>query len=192
LTATLTLTFEGAAGVDDPNIVFANGTRTFTFNIAANTTAAPTIALQTGTDAGAITITLSSIVITSSSQNITPDVAPVIITIAAEPPVITSMTLTRSGNSITANIMGYSNTRDMTQAAFTFTGADGGMIDDPNITVPANTLFSAWYTATASDAFGSEFLYTQNFTLNDENANIGQVTVTLTNSSGTSGSATAQ
>ena len=116
--------------------------------------------------------------------------APVVITIPAEAPAITSMTLVRSGNTITANIMGYSNTRDMTEAAFTFTSA--AAIDDPDITVPETALFGGWYSTAPSDAFGSEFLYTQAFTLNDDSSNISQVTVTLTNSAGTSSSATAQ
>ena len=189
LTATFTLTFEGAEGVDDPNIVFANGTRTYSFNIPANVTGAPTVQLQSGTDAGNITITLS-IALTANGQDVTPNVNPVVINIPTEAPVITSMTLIRSGDTITANIMGFSNTRDMTQAAFTF--ASYAAINNPNISVPETTLFGDWYSTTPSDAFGSEFLYTQAFTLNDDNSNISQITVTLTNSVGTSSSATAQ
>jgi hypothetical protein len=119
-------------------------------------------------------------------------VAPVVITIPSEAPAITSMTLTRTADSITVNIIGYSNPRDMTQAAFTFTAANGVTIGDPDITLPLTPLFGAWYSSTPSDAFGSEFLYTQVFILNDANSNIGQVAVTLSNSAGTSGSATAQ
>jgi uncharacterized repeat protein (TIGR03803 family) len=192
LTATLTLAFAGANGADDPAIEFANGSRTFTFNIAANSTATPTIQLQTGTDEGTITVTLA-LAITSTGQDVTPaGLAPVDITIPAAVPVITSMTLTRSGNTITVNIMGYSNPRDMASANFTFTGTGGVSIDDPNLTVPATTLFGGWYSTAPSQAFGSEFLYTQAFTLTDDNSTIGQVMVTLTNSAGISGSAAAQ
>ena len=190
ITGTVTLTFEGSAGVDDPAIQFASGGRTQSFTIPANTTTTPTITLQSGTDAGTITVTLT---LNAGGQTITPaGIVPLVITVPAVAPVITSMTLTRSGNTLTANIIGYSNTRDLSQATFTFTGANGGAISDPQVIVPVTAIFSTWFTSTTSQQYGSSFLYTQQFNLNNNATAIGSVAVTLTNSSGTSTSATAQ
>jgi hypothetical protein len=190
ITGTVTLTFAGNGGVDDPSIQFSTGGRTQTFTIPANSTTTPTIQLQSGTDAGAITVTLTLI---AGGQVITPaSVVPVVINLPAAPPVVTSMTLTRSGDTLTANIMGYSNTRDLAQATFTFTGANGDAITDPQVVIPATALFTAWFGNATSQQYGSTFLYTQEFNLNNAATSIGSVAVTLTNSTGTSTSATAQ
>jgi hypothetical protein len=190
LTGTLTLTFSGTGGANDPAIQFASGGRTFTFTVPANTTNTPTLQLQAGTDAGAITVTL---VLTAAGQNVTPaNIVPLVITVPPEPPAITSMTLTRNGNSITANIIGYSNTRDMTSAQFSFTAANGQSLTDPNLSVPATALFSTWFTNASSQTYGSNFMYNQTFNLSADQSTIGSIAVTLTNSAGTSASATAQ
>ena len=88
------------------------------------------------------------------------------------------MTLTRSGDSITANIIGYSNTRDMASAQFTFTAANGQSITDPSVTVPAAALFAAWFSTANSQTYGSNFMYNQTFNLSADQSTIGSVTVT--------------
>jgi hypothetical protein len=190
LTGTLTLTFAGTGGANDPAIQFASGGRTLVFTVPANSTTTPTIQLQAGTDAGTITVTL---VLTAGGQNVTPaNIVPLLITVPPAPPTITSMTLTRTGDSITANIIGYSNTRDMASAQFTFTAANGQSITNPSITVPATALFATWFSTANSQTYGSNFQYTQTFNLSADQSTIGSIAVTLTNSAGTSGSATAQ
>jgi hypothetical protein len=101
------------------------------------------------------------------------------------------MTLTRGTNILTVNIIGYSDTRDMAQAAFHFTPATGQTISNPDITLPAAVLFSSWYSTAPSQAYGSNFMYSQTFDLSADQSTIGSVTVTLTNSAGASASATA-
>jgi hypothetical protein len=190
LTGTITLTFSGVGGANDPAIQFASGGRTTTFTIPANTTTTPTLQLQSGTDNGTITATL---VLTAGGQTVTPvNIQPLIISLPPVVPVITSFTLTRSGDTITANIIGYSNTREMVSAQFAFTAAGGSSISDPEVTVPATTLFSNWFGTAPSQTYGSNFMYNQTFNLSADQSTIGSVTVTLTNSSGTSVSATAQ
>jgi hypothetical protein len=190
ITGTLTLTFAGIGGVDDPSIQFSSGGRTLTFTIPANSTTAPAIQLQSGTDAGIITVTL---VLTAGGQNITPaSILPIQITIPSTVPTVTSMTLATTGNTITASIMGYSDTRDLSQATFHFTGASGASINTPDITIPATTLFTTWYSGETSQQYGSSFLYTQEFNLTGDPSTIASITVTLTNSVGTSTSLTAQ
>ena len=190
LTGTMTLTFAGTAGADDPSIQFSTGGRTYSFTVAANSTTVPAILLQSGTDAGTITVTLT---LTAGGQNVTPgSVQPLVIVVPAVVPSLTSLTLTRSGDTVTVNAIGFSNTRQVTQAEFKFTGAGGQAIDNPDVIVDVTTLFSTWFANVASQAYGSAFLYTQTFNLNTSESNIGSVTLTLTNSSGASTSATAQ
>jgi len=190
LSGTLTLTFTGTGGVNDPNIQFAAGGRTYTFTVPANSTTTPTLQIQSGTVAGTITITL---VLTAGGQNVTPaSVQPLIITVPPVAPVVTSSTLTRSGNAVTVNIIGYSNTREVQQAVFQFVPSAGSSLNDPNITVPVATLFAGWYSTAASQTYGSSFLYTQTFNLSESDSTIGSIIVTLINTAGTSITVTVQ
>ena len=86
---------------------------------------------------------------------------------------------------------GFSTTREIQSATFTFTPASGASLNQKTITVPANTLFQTWYTTTGSDQFGSAFTYTQLFTLSGNASAVGGVGATLTNSVGTSTEVTA-
>ena len=148
------------------------------------------IQIQSGTDAGAITITLA---LSAGGQNVTPGtLQPVVINVPQVAPSITSATLTRSGNTITVNIIGFSDTRDMTTANFHFVASAGNTINDPDFAVPANTLFSTWFTTAGSQVYGSAFTYTQSFNLSSSNSVVGQVAVTLINSAGSSTTVTAQ
>ena len=190
LTGTATITFAGTGGANDPAIQFSSGGRTATFTIPANTTATPALPFQSGTDAGTITVTL---VLTAGGQVVTPaNIQPLNITVPPEIPSIASMTLTRSGNSVTVNITGFSNTREMVSGQFHFTAAAGSSISDADITVPASALFATWYTTAGSQTYGSNFLYSQTFNLSQDQSTIGSVTVTLTNTVGISTSITAQ
>jgi len=192
LTATLTLTFtpDPKAGVDDPAIQFSTGGRIDTFVIPANTTITPTIQLQTGTVAGTIDVTLT---LAAGSIDVTPaGLQPVTIGIVEAAPVITGMSLTRDGDTLTVIITGYSNIRNMQQASFTFFPAPGVSFDDSAIQVTAGPIFGTWYTSAPSDQYGSEFTYTQQFGVSSGATAVQSVTATLTNSVGSSGSESAQ
>jgi hypothetical protein len=142
------------------------------------------VQLQTGTIAGTATITLA---VTSNGVNVTPpNVAPVVITIPAAVPSLTSAIMTKSGQTLTVALIGFSNTREVTKAVFHFTPLPGSSIKDPDVTVDVSTVFADWYGSTASDAYGSAFTYTQPFTLDSDVPSIASVTVTLQNSVGVS------
>jgi hypothetical protein len=193
LAGALNLTFTpiASAGVTgDPAVQFATGGQTLVFNIPANSTATPAVQLQTGTIAGTATITLA---VTSNGVNVTPpNVAPVVITIPAAVPSLTSAIMTKSGQTLTVALIGFSNTREVTKAVFHFTPLPGSSIKDPDVTVDVSTVFADWYGSTASDAYGSAFTYTQPFTLDSDVPSIASVTVTLQNSVGVSVLVTAQ
>ena len=193
ITATLTLSFTPTPPntVTDPAVLFPNNTTTDVIQIPANSTAAiPAIDFSSGSTAGTITVT---IVLTAGGANITPaGLVPVSISVPASPPVINSVTLTRSGMSMTVAILGLSSTRDMTQAHFHFTPASGQSLKTTDVTVDLTTPFGGWYGSATSNQYGTTFLYTQPFTLDSDASAVGSVTVTLTNSQGDSQPGTAQ
>jgi hypothetical protein len=74
---------------------------------------------------------------------------------------------------------------------FTFTPASGSTLQTTSVTIPAQTLFSAWYQSAASVPFGSQFSFTISFTVSGSISSVASVTVTVTNPTGTSSSVTA-
>ena len=186
LAGTLALTFvpSSASGIDDPSVQFSSGGRNIAFSIPADSTVTPPIQLQTGTVAGTATISLA---VTANGVVVTPaDLAPVTIVIPAAVPAITSTKLTRNGDTLTVSVVGYSNTREATQATFHFNAVPGGSITNADVTLTVGSDFQGWYVTPASDSYGSAFTYTQNFTLDQGSALIQDVTVTLTNTIGDS------
>jgi hypothetical protein len=186
LSGSLSLTFAPAngTGIDDPAVQFSAGGRTLAFAIPANSTATPTVEIQTGTVAGTATIDLA---VTANGVSVTPaNVAPVVITIPPAVPVITSTALVREGNVLTLSIIGFSNTREALKATFQFNPVAGSDITDPNSTLDVTSNFTAWYTTANSDAYGSAFTYTQIFTLDQDASIVSSINVTLANTVGMS------
>jgi len=189
---TLTLAVQPATtgGPVDPAVQFSTGSTTLTFPLAANSTTIPAIQLQTGTLAATITVTLT---LESGGLDVTPSgLQPVVIVVPAVAPVISGATVTRSGDTLTVTIQGYSSTRDVSSAVFTFTPIAGATIDDSQVTVDVSTDFSSWFTQETSDQYGGAFSYTQTFNLSNDSASVASVSVTLTNSVGTSNTETAK
>jgi hypothetical protein len=187
VTVNLTLTFAADSGPDDPNVQFSSGGRTATLTIPAGATAALTsVGLQTGTVAGLITITAH---LTAGGQDVTPTPAPVrTVRINSVPPVeiTVTATATSTGTGFTVTITGFATARKITSAIFTFTPAAGVNLQTTSVTIPVDTLFSAWYSSTASTPFGSQFIYTQPFTVTGGSNAVASVTVTLVNADGSS------
>ena len=186
----LTLTFAPDAGGDDQTIVFATGGRTARLTIpAGGTVSLSNVGVQTGTVAGLITITAQLAV---SNTDITPSPAPSrTIRIAAAAAVITTATATRNTNGFTVAITGFVTDREITSAIFTFTAAAGATLQTTSITVPVDSLFSAWFSGSASNAFGSQFSFTQPFSVQGSATSIVSVTITLVNKVGSSTAVTA-
>lgn len=182
----LTLTFAptGIAGSDDSSIQFPNGSRTYSFTIPANTTAIPPIQFQTGTLAGVATFTLS---LNAAGVDVTPAASRVVaVTIPAEVPTANSVSFTQSGPTVTVTLVGFSNTKSVSQATFNFTPAPGTSLGVTSLSLPVTTIFNDWFSSAASSTLGSVFTYTQTFNLSDADAKVQTVTVTLTNPVGNS------
>jgi hypothetical protein len=194
LTAVLTISLKSsiASGVtDSDNVVFSNGSATYTLTIPAGSTTIPAIPLSAGTVAEMITVTPQLFI---GETNVTPDtLEPVTIDVPAGVPQATSAKLTRNGNQLTVTILGFSNTREIVSAAFHFIPTAGATLTTSDFSPPVSTIFSGWFDGdNNSVSFGSSFTYTQDFGVSDTAANIGSVQVTLTNSVGVSTVYTAQ
>jgi hypothetical protein len=190
LTGTITLAFApSGSGQNDPSIQFAGGGRTLIFQVQPNTTTTPTVQFQTGTVAGTITLTLQ---LMAGGVNVTPaTIQPATVTLPQVVPGITSASFTQTGSSVVVSVVGYSNTLQVATANFHFTGLNGAAIANPDVQIPVAGIFNTWFGSTASPQYGSEFTYTQQFTVSD-GVQIGSVSVTLANSVGTSAATTTQ
>jgi hypothetical protein len=191
LSVTITLTFTSAVGsVDDPAIQLSTGGRTAQVTIPAGATVSPNVTFSTGTVAGTITLTLS---FQAAGQNVTPEPAPTsVIQLPAAAPVITSVTATRTSSGIEVDVTGFSNTRDMTSAAFTFQASAGTNLQTSQVTIStADQLFGTWFSDPTSTQYGSRFTFAQQFTISGNLTGITGVSATLANKQGTSNSMSA-
>ena len=189
---TLTLTFPPDSGADDPTIQFSTGGRTARITVPAGaTTGATDVGVQTGTVAGVITVTAQ---LQTNGQDVTPSPAPRTTTrIAAGAPVIVPGTLTavRNATGFTITLTGYVTDREMTQANFQFTAATGSNLQTTTLTVPIDAMFAQYFSSAGATPTGSQFTFTQSFTVTGSPQAIVSVTVTLVNKLGNSAPATA-
>ena len=189
---TLTLTFTPDSGGDDPTIQFSSGGRTARITVPAGATSGATdVGVQTGSVAGTITVTSQ---MQAAGQDVTPSPAPrQTIRIAAAAPVIVPGTITavRNSTGFTVTLTGYATDRELTQALFQFTAASGSNLQTTTLTVPLDALFAQYFSGSSAIPFGSQFTYTQPFTVTGSTQAIVSVTVTLVNKIGQSSPATA-
>ena len=145
--------------------------------------------MQTGTVAGTITLTLD---MTAAGTDITPAPAPrQVLVVAPSAPVITSAVVNPVSGGFNLVVIGYATTRDMTSAAIVFTPAAGVTLASTTASVSLSQVFTTWYQNATSAQFGSQFSLTIPFTVQSSTAPITSLSVTLTNSQGSSAAATA-
>ncbi len=188
VTGQLSLNFAPGAGAGDDTIQFSTGGRTVDFSIPAGSTAAvfssPQVALQTGTVAGTITVAAR---LASAGVEITPSSPPThSLRIERSQPTLTSARLTRTTTGFSIEITGYSTAREVTQAVFRFGAAPGQRLEQPEVTMDVRNLFTAWFEDAASARFGSQFTFTQTFTVSGDAAAVTPQTVVLRNGLGES------
>jgi hypothetical protein len=192
VTVTLTLSFTPDSGADDPTIQFSSGGRTARITVpAGSTSGANDIGVQTGSVAGLIAITAQ---MQAAGQDVTPAPAPrATIRIAAAAPAIVAGTLTavRNATGFTVTLTGYVTDREMTQAIFQFAAASGSNLQTTTLTVALDTLSAGYFGGSSAAPFGSQFTYTQPFTVTGSTQAVASVTVTLVNKIGQSAAATA-
>jgi hypothetical protein len=194
LTGTLTLSFtpDPAVGMDDPTILFSNGSRTLTFSVPASsrtpTFSVPVPSLQTGTVAGTIQITVA---MQSSGNAVTsPSQGPRVMRVIAQPPKIVTIRASTTSSGFSVSMIGFTTTRDVSQAVFHFATPSGTTIDVP---VSLSTASRTWFQSGASAPFGGQFGLVQVFTWQGTPVSgVNSVTATLSNAQGTSGVASTQ
>jgi hypothetical protein len=186
-------------GVDDPNATLVSAdasTRSTDVSFPANTSTAHLSlsngVLQAGTVAGTIELTVSNVEV--GGNNVTATGTTFDVQVPRLPPVITSIRiLNRTTSAFEVEVTGYSTPRDITGATFDFTAATGQKLLTLELKPGVTGTFTSYYQSPPSDPVGSAFVYTQPFIIKQGTANaVASVTVTLSNSAGTSDPATAQ
>lgn len=197
----LTLSFISDSFVDDPAIQFATGKRVINFLIAANTTQAvfsqasgaalgTLAAFQTGTVSGSVSLTVTGL--TVGQVDLTPGTpASKSYQIPATVPQLRSISV-RSfiGNQVVLLVSGYSTPRNLTQLSFQFTGASGANLTTTSLNLDVSGAFTSWYDSAASAVFGSQFAVSITATITGDPTALQSISVTATNSKGTSSAQT--
>jgi hypothetical protein len=193
VTGTLSVGFQPGVGGNPTEVQFitsGGGSSTVGFSVPAGTTNAifsNAPVLATGTVAGTITLTAT---LSAGGVNVTPTPTPTeTIVIAPSAPVIESVNFSNTGGSLTVTVTGYSTTREMVSGQFTFAPATGSTLSQSAITVQLGSAYSTWYQSSASNQYGGQFLLTAPFSVSGTAAAVASVSVTLTNTQGTSGAA---
>jgi len=196
LDGTLTLTFQpNAAGTPadyrDPATQFASGGTTVDFIVPVGTAIAmlpQNGAIQQGTVAGTITVILSRLVAgttsvipaaTISTTLTVPQLAPVILPGSAK---ITGL----SSTGFNVEFDAFSTPRDLGDLNFAFQPAAGAKLTGTSFTVPLQLLALSWFSSPAGLQSGGSFHLSVPFTFSGDTRSIGSVSITLSNSMGTS------
>jgi hypothetical protein len=193
VTGTMTVSFTSSVGGSSTLVTFPGG-KTAAFHISAGSQAATVGPITTGTQAGTITLTATPFTDDYGNDMTPSSPATVSYTVEAGVPVITNVSVSNNPaptpTGFTLTVTGYSTTRDMTSAAFTFTSPTTSSLASSTVTVQLSAPFATWYSNPGSNAFGSAFSVTIPFTVASTTSTVTKpvsgVTVTMTNSKGTS------
>jgi hypothetical protein len=139
--------------------------------------------------AGAITLRAT---LQAGGRNITPSPAPVKVSrLLRSAPVIRSVQVERTSSGFDVVIKGFSTPRQITQATFRFTPAAGANLQTTELTLPLTTVADPWFQGQESGQYGSQFTLRQPFSVQGDSRAVSAVSVTLTNSVGSSQAASA-
>jgi hypothetical protein len=146
-------------------------------------------AIQQGTTAGTITVTLTQL--TADGINVLPQPNPSLsVTVPRHAPVITSgwpKITNQTATGFTVQFNAYSTPRDLSNVTFTFQAASGAQLQGTSFSYPLDG--TSWFSSTQGQANGGTFWVSVPFTFSGDNSALGSVTVTLSNSVGSSSSA---
>lgn len=184
----LNLAFSPAAGVDDPAVQFSTGGRRIVFNIPAGATDASfnadRLGVQTGTVAGTINLAVR---LSAGGSDITPSPAPgSSLTIPRLAPVINSLRVNRTATGFDLLITAYSTAREINTANVRLQTT--GTVQGTDFAINLAPAVTAWYQNRDSAQFGSLCTMTIPFTIQGAATAVSGLSVTLTNSIGTSSS----
>jgi hypothetical protein len=185
LTPNASLTGLPAGYLGDAGFVSSSGAKSASsaITIPAATTSVAFPTFDPGTVAGnvGVTLTVGGQTVASSAVTIQP-AAPII-----EAGSVQINGVTASGFNV--ELVATSTTRELQTAQFTFNAAAGATLNGTSFTVNVAPLLTAWFASTDGLNYGGAFSLTVPFTLSGSASAIGSVSVTLTNSVGTSAAA---
>jgi hypothetical protein len=185
LTPNASLTGLPAGYLGDAGFVSSSGAKSASsaITIPAATTSVAFPTFDPGTVAGnvGVTLTVGGQPVASSAVTIQP-AAPII-----EAGSVQINGVTASGFNV--ELVATSTTRELQTAQFTFNAAAGATLNGTSFTVNVAPLLTAWFASTDGLNYGGAFSLTIPFTLSGSASAIGSVSVTLTNSVGTSAAA---
>ena len=181
------------AGYVDPAMQFAGGGRTVAFTIpvgatSASLSSAPNV--QTGTVAGVITISVSELRSQPGNALVPLDPLPrTSIAIPRTAPVVSagSVRITDvTADRFVVELSGYSTSRQLTSASFTFTAAGGARLDGPTVFQSQLNGAVIWFDSVEGRSNGSRFGLRVPFLFSGDASAISSVSVTLSNPLGAS------
>ena len=203
LNGTLTLTFTSsasgtAAGYIDPMTCFINSSNQcvtqLNFTIPAGATAATlpnSGAVQQGTTAGTITVTLTSL--TAGGTSVLPQPAPSLsLVVPPIAPVLKSVSITNvTSSGFDVVLTAYSTPRNLQNVTFSFAATSGDNLNGSSPQpISLSTLAQTYFSGASGASGGGTFVLTVPFSYSGNTNAIGSVTATLSNSVGTSTSLT--
>jgi hypothetical protein len=129
------------------------------------------------------------VALTAGGVNVLPSPAPSMqVRVARQPPVITSARFAPVSGGFQVTVVGYSTSRELTRASFTFSQAPGTNLQTTSLSADVASRFSDWYRSAASAEHGSRFTLTVNFSVQGDVNAVAGAAVTLTNAQGDSAS----
>jgi hypothetical protein len=183
-TATISFEPDAVTPADDQTIQFATGGRTASFTIPANATQSSSIALQTGSVSGTITLTfaLQAVGVDLDASGLSQTIK-----IARAAPAIQSVNVTRTASGFTIQVQGLSTPRELTEVNLHFTQASGANLQTTDLAESLTAVSKQWYQSQASAQFGSQFILVLPITASQGSATaVSGVSVVLKNSTGDS------
>lgn len=170
----------GAANQADPRVRFANGQTSFNFTLQPGKTSVSMAIPSTGTVAGTVVVTADNL--RAGGNPVTLGATPVSFRIPRQAPVITDACFTTKPTGAEATVTGYSTTRSLRTAAFTFTTGTSSAQQTANIDVSG----SAADFFLSDDSIRNGGAFTVTFPFTDAGVTPGSVNMTVSNSAGTS------
>lgn len=178
--------------VGDPNVALPMGGSINFFKPAGTTqvefAGAPLTMFNTGTTAGIIrfvvTLDFNGVDVSPRNQDNEPSETT---EIPLGAPTIVEVELqNRSGTGFDLIVTGFSTAREVSGLQLQFTAASGATVDPSSLTADVNAPFVTWYETDNWQLFGSQFVFTQRVNITGDASAIAAVSVTLSNTQGTS------
>jgi hypothetical protein len=190
LTGRLVLAYKPSAAnpVDDPAVQFSTGGRTVTFRIPANGLQAEfpvsLLALQSGTTAGDITVSVENL--TAGPTMTAPSPATRTAKLPASAPVMRGIEVTRVAGGFRVQISGVTTTRELVEARVRFIPRPGADLITTDTVVALDSVSKTWFQKTESSPYGGQFVLTLPFSFQGSSDVLDAVAVSLANTSGAS------